>query len=64
MNLFSSHKARLNRFLGADGRCLDVAIDHGDLLQSIPDPRKPALVLRTDVGNLYNSTPRGGGCAP
>jgi class I fructose-bisphosphate aldolase len=92
MNLFSSHKVRLNRFLGADGRCLDVAIDHGvfneqsflagledmpavvrslveagpdaiqlnvgqaDLLQSIPGARKPALVLRTDVGNLYNST--------
>jgi DhnA family fructose-bisphosphate aldolase class Ia len=92
MSLFSSHKARLNRFLGADGRCLDVAIDHGvfnehsflsgledmpavvralvdagpdaiqmnvgqaDLLQSIPGSRKPALVLRTDVGNLYNAT--------
>lgn len=87
---FTTHKARLNRFLAADGRCLDVAIDHGvfneytfldgledmpavvrslvaagpdaiqmnvgqaDLLQSIPGPRKPALVLRTDVGNLYN----------
>jgi len=90
--MFSSHKVRLNRFLAADGRCLDVAIDHGvfnehafldgledmpavvrslveagpdaiqmnigqaDVLQSIPGPRKPALVLRTDVGNLYNAT--------
>ena len=90
--MFSSHKVRLNRLLAADGRCLDVAIDHGvfnehafldgledmpavvrslvaagpdaiqlnvgqaDLLQSIPGPRKPALVLRTDVGNLYNPT--------
>lgn len=27
--MFSSHKVRLNRFLAADGRCLDVAIDHG-----------------------------------
>jgi DhnA family fructose-bisphosphate aldolase class Ia len=89
---FNSHKVRLNRFLAADGRCLDVAIDHGvfneysfldgledmpavvkslvaagpdaiqmnigqaDLLQEIPGPRKPALVLRTDVGNLYNPT--------
>lgn len=89
---FNSHKVRLNRFLAADGRCLDVAIDHGvfneysflagledmpavvralvdagpdaiqmnigqaDLLQGIPGPRKPALVLRTDVGNLYNPT--------
>jgi fructose-bisphosphate aldolase, class I len=90
MSMFNAHKFRLNRFLAADGRCLDVAIDHGvfnehaflagledmasvvralveagpdaiqmnvgqaDLLQSIPGPRKPALVLRTDVGNLYN----------
>lgn len=90
--MFSAHKPRLNRFLAADGRCLDVAIDHGvfnehafldgledvpavvsalvaagpdaiqmnvgqaDVLQSIPGPRKPALVLRTDVGNLYNAT--------
>jgi fructose-bisphosphate aldolase, class I len=90
--MFNAHKARLNRFLGADGRCLDVAIDHGvfnehsfldgledmpavvkslvaagpdaiqmnvgqaDVLQSIPGSRKPALVLRTDAGNLYNPT--------
>ncbi len=90
--MFSAHKVRLNRFLAADGRCLDVAIDHGvfnehafldgledmpavvralveagpdaiqmnigqaDVLQSIPGPRKPALVLRTDVGNLYNAS--------
>ena len=90
--MFSAHKVRLNRFLAADGRCLDVAIDHGvfnehafldgladmpavvralveagpdaiqlnigqaDVLQSIPGPRKPGLVLRTDVGNLYNAT--------
>ncbi len=90
--MFTAHKPRLNRFLAADGRCLDVAIDHGvfnehafldgledmpavvralvaagpdaiqmnvgqaDVLQSIPGPRKPALVLRTDVGNLYNAT--------
>jgi len=90
--LYSTHKPRLNRFLAADGRCLDVAIDHGvfnefafldgledmtavvaslvaagpdaiqmnigqaDLLQNVPGPRKPALVLRTDVGNLYNAT--------
>ncbi|HVU22923.1 MAG TPA: hypothetical protein VHE13_02285 [Opitutus sp.] len=90
--MYSTHKARLNRFLAADGRCLDVAIDHGvfneisfldgltdmpavvralaaarpdalqmnigqaDLLQSIPGPAKPALVLRTDAGNLYNPT--------
>ena len=90
--MYNAHKHRLNRFLAADGRCLDVAIDHGvfnevsfldgledmqavvrslveagpdaiqmnigqaDILQSIPGPRKPALVLRTDVGNLYNPT--------
>ncbi len=90
--MFNAHKFRLNRFLAADGKCLDVAIDHGvfnefafldgledmpavvrslveagpdaiqmnigqaDLLQSIPGSNKPALMLRTDVGNLYNAT--------
>jgi len=80
---------RLNRLFAADGRCFDVAIDHGffneygflkgieDLpaavrtvvdaapdaiqltlgqaphLQAIPGPRKPALVLRADVANVY-----------
>lgn len=88
--MFSSHKVRLNRFLAGDGRCLDVAVDHGvfnevsfldglrdmpavvdalvqarpdaiqmnigqaDLLQQVAGPNKPALVLRTDVGNIYN----------
>lgn len=82
-------KVRLNRFLAADGRCFDVAMDHGffgvprfldgiedmeravrvvaeaapdamqltlgqaPLLQALPGPRKPALVLRTDVANVY-----------
>ena len=90
--MFNAHKVRLNRFLGVDGRCLDVAIDHGvfneysfldgledmpavvkslaaagpdaiqmnvgqaDVLQTLPGARKPALVLRTDAGNLYNAT--------
>jgi class I fructose-bisphosphate aldolase len=80
---------RLNRLFAADGKCFDVAIDHGffgeaeflsgiedmehavatlagagpdaiqlspgqaPLLQRIPEPRKPALVLRTDVANVY-----------
>jgi fructose-bisphosphate aldolase, class I len=80
---------RVNRLFAADGRCFDVAIDHGffnegaflagieDIaaavrtvvdagpdaiqlspgqarhLQGIPGPRKPALVLRTDVANVY-----------
>jgi fructose-bisphosphate aldolase, class I len=80
---------RLNRLFAADGRCFDVAVDHGmfgeasflggiesmervvatlvdagpdaiqlsagqaSLLQSTPGPRKPALVLRTDVANVY-----------
>ncbi|HUF61015.1 MAG TPA: aldolase [Verrucomicrobiales bacterium] len=80
---------RLNRLFAADGKCFDVAIDHGffneaaflqgieDMssavrivaeaapdaiqltvgqarhLQSIPGPRKPVLVLRTDVANVY-----------
>lgn len=85
----STSLPRLNRLLAADGRCFDVAIDHGffgvprflngieDMartvrtvadagpdaiqltlgqaphLQELPGPRKPALVLRTDVANVY-----------
>jgi DhnA family fructose-bisphosphate aldolase class Ia len=81
---------RLNRLFAADGRCLDVAVDHGffnevsflsgieDMeaavgtlvaaapdaiqlspgqahwLQDVPGPAKPALVLRTDVANVYH----------
>lgn len=84
-----SHKTRMNR-LFTNGRCLDVAIDHGvcneptfmpglenmevvvdqlvsaepdaiqmnygqaDLLQMRPEKRKPALVMRLDLGNPYN----------
>lgn len=80
---------RLNRLLAQDGRCFDVAIDHGffnersflnhiedmrrvvativeanpdavqlspglaPLLQSIGGKSKPALVMRTDVANVY-----------
>ena len=83
--------ARLNRLFGTDGRCFDVAVDHGvpgelsflagiedmertvatlvdarpdaiqlapgqaPLLQRIPGPGKPALVLRTDVANVYGN---------
>jgi len=82
-------QARLNRLFAADGRCVNVAVDHGlfgepsflegiadmprtiealveagpdaiqlspgqaPLLQQTPGPRKPALVLRTDVANVY-----------
>lgn len=84
-----SVEPRLNRLLASDGRCFDVAIDHGffnqyrfltgieDIQQTIrvvceaqPDAiqltpgqarvlqtlrldEKPALVLRTDVANIY-----------
>lgn len=84
-----SVQPRLNRMFGADGRCFDVAVDHGffgergfinDIenmpkviatlvdanpdaiqltigqamhLQSIGGKAKPALVLRTDVANVY-----------
>lgn len=84
-------KMRLGRFLAEDGKCFDVAIDHGffndpsfltgieamreairavvaaapdavqlsvgqaPLLQSLPGKAKPALVLRTDVANVYGS---------
>jgi class I fructose-bisphosphate aldolase len=80
---------RLNRLFAADGRCFDVAVDHGFVneaafltgiedmptvvrtlveagpdaiqlspgqarhLQHIPGPRKPALVLRSDLANVY-----------
>jgi DhnA family fructose-bisphosphate aldolase class Ia len=80
---------RLNRLLASDGKCFDVAIDHGffnefsflggienmarvvaaivradpdaiqltvgqaPLLQSLPGKTKPALVLRTDIANVY-----------
>ena len=83
---------RLGRLLAADGRCFDVAIDHGlfnepsflggiedmaaavaaivdagpdavqlapgqaPLLQDVPGKHKPALVLRTDVTNVYGRT--------
>ncbi len=82
-------KPRLNRFLAKDGKCFDVAIDHGffgehaflegiqnmeqavktvvraapdaiqlsvgqaPILQNMPGKNKPALVLRTDVANVY-----------
>lgn len=85
-------KPRLNRFLARDGKCFDVAIDHGffgesgfldgiqnmekaikavvkagpdaiqlsvgqaPILQAIPGKQKPALVLRTDVANVYGKT--------
>lgn len=89
------HKPRLNRMLAEDGKCFDVAIDHGffnepsflngiadmqqainrvvtanpdavqlslgqaEILQSLPGKAKPALVLRTDVANVYGkSLPR------
>jgi len=84
--------ARMNRLFAADGRCFDVAIDHGffgegsflagiedveaaiatlvdaapdaiqlspgqaPLLQRLPGT-KPALVLRTDVANVYGPEP-------
>ncbi|MBX3084134.1 MAG: aldolase [Anaerolineae bacterium] len=87
-----SVQPRLNRMFGADGKCFDVAVDHGffgersfitdieDMpaviatlvdanpdaiqlsvgqamhLQSIPGKLKPALVLRTDIANVYGKT--------
>lgn len=83
---------RLNRLFAADGRCFDVAVDHGffgertfldsienmrqvvdtlidaapdaiqltigqaHLLQHVPGKDKPALVLRTDIANVYGKT--------
>lgn len=84
-----SVEARLNRLFAPDGKCFDVAVDHGffgvrrfingienihsvieslveadpdaiqltigqaPILQSIPGKMKPALVLRTDIANIY-----------
>ena len=84
--------ARLNRLFAEDGKCFDVAIDHGffnegsflggieDIhkavriivdanpdaiqlspgqaraLQSIPGKNTPALVMRTDIANVYGKT--------
>lgn len=83
---------RLNRLFAPDGKCFDVAIDHGffgersfltdiedmhkvvftlveanpdaiqlsigqaPILQFIPGKAKPALVLRTDIANVYGKT--------
>jgi len=83
---------RLNRLFAPDGKCFDVAVDHGffgersfltdiedmhsvvstlvdaapdaiqlsigqaNLLQNIPGKHKPALVLRTDIANVYGKT--------
>ncbi len=88
--MYVSSKARMRR-LFRNGKCLDVAVDHGvgneptfldgledisavvdvlveagsdaiqlnygqaDLLQAAGDKTRPALVLRTDLGNTYNS---------
>lgn len=84
-----SSKPRMNRLFAPDGKCFDVAIDHGffnewsflagiedmgraveivveagpdaiqlspgqaRFLQDVPGKDKPALVLRTDVANVY-----------
>lgn len=83
---------RLNRLFAPDGKCFDVAVDHGffgersfltdiedmhdvvlklveanpdaiqlsvgqaPILQTIPGKAKPALVLRTDIANVYGKT--------
>ena len=90
-----SIEPRLNRLFAPDGKCFDVAVDHGffgergfitgiedmhsvintvveanpdaiqlsigqaPILQHIPGKAKPALVLRTDIANVYGkSLPR------
>jgi len=87
-----SIQPRLNRLFAPDGKCFDVAVDHGffgersflngiedmhkvveilveadpdaiqlsvgqaPILQNIPGKSKPALVLRTDIANVYGKT--------
>ncbi len=84
--------ARMNRLFAPDGKCFDVAVDHGffgersflngienmpqviatlvdaapdaiqlsigqaPILQDVPGKHKPALVLRTDIANVYGKT--------
>ncbi len=84
--------ARMNRLFAPDGKCFDVAVDHGffgersflngienmprvvatlvdadpdaiqlsigqaPLLESIRGKKKPSLVLRTDIANVYGKT--------
>lgn len=84
-----SIEARMNRLFAPDGKCFDVAVDHGffgersfltgienmravietlvdadpdaiqlsigqaPILQAVPGKAKPALVLRTDIANVY-----------
>ncbi len=86
-----SIQPRLNRLFAPDGKCFDVAVDHGffgertflngiedmhravqilveaapdaiqlspgqaPILAAIPGKHKPALVLRTDVANIYGA---------
>lgn len=86
-----SVSARMNRLFAPDGKCFDVAVDHGffgergflngienmqraiqvlvqagpdaiqlsvgqaPVLQNVPGKAKPALVLRTDIANLYGT---------
>ncbi len=83
---------RMNRLFAPDGKCLDVAVDHGffgersfldsiedmpavvltlvdadpdaiqlspglaPLLQAVPGKKRPSLVLRTDIANIYGGT--------
>jgi DhnA family fructose-bisphosphate aldolase class Ia len=85
-------EARMNRLFAPDGKCFDVAVDHGffgergflngieamprvvevlidaapdaiqlsvgqaPLLAAAPGKAKPALVLRTDIANVYGKT--------
>jgi fructose-bisphosphate aldolase, class I len=89
---FVSILPRLNRLFAPDGKCFDVAVDHGffgersfltdienmhqvvetlveaapdaiqlsvgqaPILQNIPGKAKPALVLRSDIANVYGKT--------
>jgi class I fructose-bisphosphate aldolase len=70
--MFNARKARLNRFLGPDGRCLDVAIDHGvfneisfldglaDLpavVQSLVAARPDAIQMNIGQADLLQSIP-------
>jgi DhnA family fructose-bisphosphate aldolase class Ia len=45
--------AAVNTLVDADPDAIQLSIGQAPILQSIPGKRKPALVLRTDIANVY-----------
>jgi len=45
--------AAVDKLVGANPDAIQLTVGQADLLQKIPGKQKPALVLRTDVANVY-----------